>query len=383
MHRDTKLAHYGRGPLPGPANPTVMRASTILHDTVQSYKNTKSLRETDDAVLSYGRRGTTTAHVLAASIADLEEGEACFLYPTGVAAVAAALGSVLTVGDHLLVVDTIFGATRSYCEQTLQSRGVEVSYFPWDATDLSAYLKPNTKAVMVESPASLTFEVMDLPALCDFAHTRDLLVIADNTYGSGWLYQPLSLGCDMSVVAGTKYLGGHADVMLGAVVANGKAIAPLRRHTHLTGQTVSPDEAYACLRGIRTLGLRLDRHEKNAQLLAEFFQSRPEVTAVLHPGLKGHPGADIWARDASGCNGLISVEFVDGFNADAFVDRLELFSIGSSWGGFESLAMPAAPEAVRTFPNPNRKDRIVRFHAGLEHSDDLMSDLASAFEAVS
>ena len=382
MHRETKLMHYGRGALPGPANPPVVRASTILHDTVGSYQETKRLREEDDSVLSYGRRGTTTAHTLAEAIRDLEGGDACFLFPTGVAAVAGAIAPFVGAGDHLLVIDTVFGATRTYCDKILTAAGVEVSYFPWETVDLGPYVRANSKAVVVESPASITFEVADLPALSADARARGLTVIADNTYGSGWLYRPLELGCDVSVIAGTKYLGGHADVMMGAATATGAATAKLRTHTHMTGQTIGPDDAYACLRAMRTLGLRLERHQDNALALAAYFGTRPEVSTVLHPGLPGHPGAQTWARDASGTNGLLSVVFETEFDAEAFADRLTLFAIGSSWGGYESLAQPVSPETSRTFPNSQRNGPMIRFHAGLEHIDDLIADLDASFAAA-
>ena len=381
MQRETRLAHYGRQSLPGPANPPVVRASTILHDTVASYRATKAARETDDSVLSYGRRGTTPAHALAEAVTDLEAGEASFLYPTGVAALAGALQAYLGAGDHILIVDTVFPATRSYCETVLRRQGVTMGYFPWDCTDLSAYVTPQTRLVLVESPASQSFEVMDLPALCADAHARGLIVMADNTYGSGWLYQPLALGCDVSVIAGTKYLGGHADVMMGAACARGAAVAPLRAQAHISGQTLAPDEAYACLRGIRTLGLRLERHGENALALATWCAARPEVTRVLHPGLPGHPGADHWRRDARGCNGLFSVEFTPGFALEPFLDHLQLFAIGSSWGGFESLAMPVSPASGRQFEMASAGP-MARFHAGLEHISDLIADMTAAFEAV-
>ena len=379
MRRETRLMHYGRPTLPGPANPPVMRASTILHETVASYRDTKARRETDDAVLSYGRRGTTTAHALATALCDLEQGEACFLFPSGVAALAGALSAYLQSGDHLLVVDTVFPATRIYCEGQLRRAGVAIDYFPWDTTDLTPWIKPNTRAVFVESPGSQTFEVMDLPKLCESAHAKGLVVIADNTYGSGWLYRPLDLGCDVSVVSGTKYLSGHADVMMGAAVAKGAPTDDLRRLARTTGQLLAPDEAYACLKGMRTLALRLERHGDNALSLARWFQGRSGVDEVLHPALPGHPGADIWKRDATGSNGLLSVVFQQGFAVEAFLDRLTLFSIGSSWGGFESLAMPAAPDDDRRFPNAERSGPTVRFHAGLEHVDDLIDDLDAAW----
>ncbi|TQV81793.1 cystathionine beta-lyase [Denitrobaculum tricleocarpae] len=383
MRRETKLMHYGRNTAgPGPANPPVVRASTILHDSVAAYRDTKRRRESDDSVLSYGRRGTTTAHVLADAVRDLEGGDASFLFPTGVAALAGAISAFAGAGDHLLIVDTVFPATRSFCESQLRRNGVEIDYIPWDTIDLSPWITAKTKAVMVESPASQTFEVMDLPALCRSATAKGITVIADNTYGSGWLYHPLELGCDVSVIAGTKYLSGHADVMMGVASARGEACAPLRAVVHASGQTLAPDEAYACLRGMRTLGLRLERHHESGLLLADYFAKRPEVSEVLHPGLTGHPGHEIWRRDASGCNGLLSVRFRPGFALEAFLDRLQIFSIGSSWGGFESLAMPIAPDESRSFVKEESPDPMARFHIGLEHPQDLIEDLTASFAVL-
>ncbi|QFT96764.1 Cystathionine beta-lyase [Roseovarius sp. THAF8] len=379
MNRETMLMHFGRTQTPGPANPPIVRASTVLHDTVESYRETKAARDTDDRVLSYGRRGTTTAHELSAALCSLEEAEACFLFPTGVAAIAGGLMPYLASGDHLLVVDTIFPATRSFCDTVLARYGVEVDYIPWSTTDLSEYVKPSTRLVLAESPASQTYEVMDLPALCKNAHDHGLIVAADNTYGSSWLYRPLALGCDVSIIAGTKYIGGHADSMMGAVAARGQAVDALRKHTATTGQTISPDDAYACIRGLRTLGLRMERHGENGLALAQWFQGRSEVSRVLHPGLPDHPGAGIWARDASGTNGLLTVDFCDWFDAERFVDRLQLFSIGSSWGGFESLAMPCTPDYGRAFGSDTGARAMIRFHAGLEHVDDLIADLDQSF----
>jgi cystathionine beta-lyase len=380
MRRETKLMHYGRQPLPGPANPPVVRASTILHDTVESYRDTKLRRESDDSVLSYGRRGTTPAHALMAAIADLESGDACYLFPTGVAALAGTISAYVGAGDHLLVVDTVFPATRSFCDTVLPRNGVTVDYFPWNATDLSDWLRPGTRAVVVEAPGSHTFEVMDLPKLTAWTRASGLTVIADNTYGSGWLYRPLELGCDVSVIAGTKYLGGHADVMMGAATARGDAVTPLRSAVLANGQTLAPDEAYATLRGMRTLNLRLERHQQNALAVAQRFAVRPEVSAVLHPALPGHPGAPIWQRDASGSNGLLSVAFKEGFALESFLDRLRLFAIGSSWGGFESLAMTIDPAASRRLKYDLPAGPMARFHIGLEHVDDLIDDLDAAFD---
>jgi len=383
MHPSTKLLHYGRSASLGTANPPIVKASTILHDTVAAYKDNKSRRENDDSVLSYGRRGTTTAHELAAAIKDLESGDGCFLFPTGIAAIAGAISAYVSAGDHLLVVDTIFPATRTYCEKQLVRNNVEIDYFPWGTTDLSPYLKANTKVIMIESPASQTYEVMDLPALCKSAHEHDLIVIADNTYGSSWLYRPLELGCDVSVIAGTKYLGGHADLMMGAAVVKDHVLSPLRSFVHMTGQTLAPDEAYACLRGMRTLDVRLQRHGENSLALAKWLQSREEVKRVLHPGLSNHMGYEIWKRDATGCNGLLSVDFHQNINIDKLLDNLRLFSIGTSWGGFESLALPIAPQNGRIFNGEYTTTNMVRFHTGLEHIDDIVADFSSAFSMLS
>lgn len=380
MKRETKLCHYGQPGLPGPANPPVVRASTVLHETLESYKARKAARENDDSVLSYGRRGTTTAHALMEAVADLEGGDGAWLYPTGVAAISAVLMALLRPGDHFLLVDTVFPATRAFCDALMAEFGAHYDLFPSDTTDLSPYLKENTRLVFVESPGSQTFEVMDLPALCENAHRHGLTVVADNTYGSGWLYRPLALGCDVSIIAGTKYLGGHADVMMGVASAKGAAAAKVRSSAILTGQTLAPDEAYATLRGMRTLALRLERHESNALRLADWFNARPDVMRVLHPGLAGHPGHAIWKRDASGSNGLFSVAFRPGFDAAALADRLRLFYVGSSWGGFESLVMPIAPDRERaSLAGLPEEAPMLRFHAGLEHIDDLIDDLDAAF----
>ncbi|SDN45670.1 cystathionine beta-lyase [Vreelandella arcis] len=383
MKRETKLCHYGQPARPGPANPPVIRASTIIHNTVESYNLTKHMRESDDSVLSYGRRGTTTAHALMEAIADLEGGEGAWLYPTGVAAISSVLMALLRPGDHLLLVDTIFGATKACCDEVLQRFGVTYDLFPSDTTDLTPYVKENTNLVFVESPGSQTYEVMDLPALCTSAHKADLIVVADNTYGSGWLYRPLELGCDVSIIAGTKYLGGHADVMMGAVSARGEAASKIRKTAHVTGQTLAPDESYATLRGMRTLSLRLERHEENSLALATWLAERPEVIRVLHPGLPVHPGHDIWARDASGSNGLLSVALIAGVDLEILLNSLQLFGIGSSWGGFESLAMPISPDRSRaSLIGLPKGGKIVRFHAGLEHIDDLIADLDTALSVL-
>jgi cystathionine beta-lyase len=219
---------------------------------------------------------------------------------------------------------------------------------------------------------------MDLPAICRSAQANDVLVIADNTYGSGWLYRPLELGCDVSIIAGTKYLGGHADVMMGAATARGTAAKPLRDAVLAAGQTLAPDEAYATLRGMRTLHLRLARHQENALQIARWFDAQGCVSGVLHPALPDHPGHRIWARDADGTNGLLSVVFGDGFDLRSFLDSLELFVVGSSWGGFESLFKTfELPDGVRERFG-KKKSAAVRFHAGLEHIDDLVEDLARA-----
>ena len=378
MRKETRLLHYGRPDLPGPANPPVERASTILHDSIESYEETKARRETDDNVLSYGRRGTGTAHALMRAINDLEGGDGCWVFPTGVAAIATTLQALLKSGDHLLITDTVFHATNTVGTRFLHPNGIETDTIPWDTTDLEPYLKPNTKAVFVESPGSNTLEVMDLPAICKSAKAHDVIVIADNTYGSGWLYRPLALGCDVSIIAGTKYLSGHADVMMGAAAARDPVAGTLRDAVLAAGQTLAPDEAYATLRGMRTLHLRLERHQENALRVVRWFQAQDCVGLVLHPALPDHPGHATWARDAAGTNGLLSVVFHDDFPVETFLDSLALFVVGSSWGGFESLFKTfELPERLRA-QFGGKVGTAVRFHVGLEHIDDLLEDLEKA-----
>lgn len=382
MRRETKLLHYGRPALPGPANPPVVRASTILHDSIASYNDTKERRETDDYVLSYGRRGTTTAHALMHAVNDLEGGEGCWLFPSGVAAIATTLQAFLRSDDHLLLTETAFHATRTVCETILEPNGVCIELIPWDTDDLSGLARPETRAIFVESPGSDTFEIMDLPAVCKSAHEHGAIVIADNTYGSGWLYRPLELGCDVSIIAGTKYLSGHADVMMGTATARGHAVTRLRNAVHATGQTLAPDEAYATLRGMRTLSLRLERHADNAMQLVRWFQKQESVQQVLHPALPGHPGHSIWRRDASGSNGLFTIEFQSGFDTENFLNALTLFAVGSSWGGFESLVKPVSLRSETIDSANAQHGDAIRFHAGLEHIDDLVDDLEHAMQGA-
>ncbi|MGI9261458.1 MAG: trans-sulfuration enzyme family protein [Woeseiaceae bacterium] len=382
MRRETKLLHYGREPLPAPANPPVVRASTILHDTVESYEETIRRRNADDSVLSYGRRGTTTAHALMSAINDLEGGDGCWLFPSGVAAIATTLQAYLHQGDHLLVAETAFHATHTVCENFLKPNGVQVDTIPWNATDLSRWLKPETRVVFVESPGSETLEVMDLPRLCESAHDHGAIVIADNTYGSGWLYQPLELGCDVSIIAGTKYLSGHADVMMGAATARGGAVGELRQAVLSCGQTLAPDEAYATLRGMRTMNLRLERHEESALAVVRWLATRVEVDRVLHPALSDHPGHETWQRDASGTNGLVTVLLNEKVDIQVLLDSLNLVAIGSSWGGFESLAKKVQSTRFLTDAGIDERKNIVRFHIGLEHVADIIEDLDTAFEAA-
>ena len=378
MRKETKLLHYGRPGLPGPANPPIVRASTILHDSTESFENTKERRETDDSVLSYGRRGTTTAHALMSAVNDLEGGDGCWLFPTGVAAIATTLQAFLKNGDHLLIAESAFHATNTACELFLKPNGVTVDTIPWNATDLSSWLRPETKVVFVESPGSDTLEVMDLPAIAASAHANNALVIADNTYGSGWLYRPLELGCDVSIIAGTKYLSGHADVMMGAATARGNAVTPLRNAVLAAGQTLAPDDAYLTLRAMRTLHLRMERHEQNAMQVSGWFEQQGCVLSVLHPALPHHPGCQTWSRDSSGTNGLLSVVFQDDFDQQTFLDSLQLFAVGSSWGGFESLVKTfTLPDDVCARFNKSRNG-AVRFHVGLEHIEDLLDDLQQA-----
>ena len=357
-------------------NPPVWRASTILFDDVAHLRAAGG--DTHEK-LFYGRRGTPTGWALADALTSLEPGAAgTMLYPSGVAAIAGALLAVVKPGDQLLMVDSAYDPTRTMCNGLLAEFGVEtIFYDPLIGAGIADLITDRTAAIFLESPGSLTFEVQDVPAIVAAAQARNVPTILDNTWATSLYFPALSHGIDISLVACTKYIVGHSDVMMGAVTANERWWPRIRARAYGLGQTVSADDAALTLRGLRTLEIRLARHQASALAAARWLAARPEVADVLHPALDTCPGHHVWARDFSGSTGLFSFALAGGGEVEraAFIDALTLFGIGYSWGGFESLALPVDPAKYRTARPWEGSGPLVRLHIGLEDPADLIADL--------
>ena len=377
----TKTVTAGRRPeLTGPVvNAPIWRASTHLYENVAALQAGKSSNE--DGRFFYGRRGSPTQWSLAEALTEMEPGaHGTMLYPSGVAAVACALMSVLKTGDVLLMTDNAYDPSRAMAEGFLKRFGVETHFFDPLTTDYDALFCDRTRAILLESPGSLTFEVQDIPAICAAAKKRDIVTLLDNTWATPYFYTALDKGVDMAILAATKYIVGHSDVMMGSVTTHEKYWARLRRTAQQLGQIVSPDDAYLASRGLRTLSVRMKAHEASALRIAHHLQTHPDVAAVFHPALPDCPGHDIWKRDFTGSAGLFSfIHKGDEATAAAFVDALELFGIGYSWGGFESLALPVHPEKYRTAVAWDKEGTLIRLQIGLEDTDDLIADIDQAF----
>jgi cysteine-S-conjugate beta-lyase len=316
------------------------------------------------------------------------EGPACAgvaLLPSGLAAISTALLAVLNAGDHLLVTDSAYQPTRRFCDSVLRRNGVATSYYdPLVGGDIAALMKPNTRAVFVEAPGSLSFEIQDVPAIAAAAHAKGAVVLMDNTWASSLYFHAFDKGVDLSIQAATKYIGGHSDVMLGTVSANPATWERLSETVHALGLCVGPDDIYLGLRGLRTMGVRLAQHHQAGLKVARWLAERPEIARVLHPALESCPGHAIWRRDFSGASGLFSIVFkpVAQSAVNAFLNELSLFGIGASWGGFESLAIPFDCTSIRTATKWAPGGPTVRLHIGLEDVDDLIGDLERGFAAL-
>ena len=366
---ETRLTSTGRMSAEhfGAVNTPVYRASTILYPDLAALKaNTQPY--------TYGRRGTPSTRSFEDAISSLEGAARTVSVTSGVQAIGLAILSVCGAGDHILVVDSCYEPTRILCDRTLKRFGIETSYYaPGD--DITPHLKPNTKAVFCESPGSLTFEMQDIPALAKAAHAHGAAVLMDNTWATPLFFQPLAHGVDLSIQAATKYIGGHADVMLGYVSANERHAARLHQTHGDLGLYASGDDCFLGLRGLRTLAVRLKQHQETGLALARWLQARPEVARILHPALPDDPGHALWKRDFSGACGLFGMELkpVSAAAVAAFVDGLQHFGIGYSWGGFESLIIPAH---IRRVAGPFAAEGpVLRIHAGLEDPADLIADL--------
>jgi cysteine-S-conjugate beta-lyase len=379
---NTRLVLSGRDPFSyhGFVNPPVYHASTVLYPTAEDLVAHR-------ARYQYGRRGTPTSEALEMAIRELE-GPNCAgvaLVPSGAAAIATALLAVLEAGDHILVVDSAYRPTRNFCNTMLARLGVETTYYdPLIGAGIAALIRPNTRVVFVETPGSQSFEMQDVPAIAAVAHDRGALVVMDNTWATPLYFSALAKGADLSIQAGTKYIGGHSDLMLGTVSANASLWPRLKDAVHTMGLCVGPDDIYLALRGLRTMGVRLARHQESALAVARWLAGRPEVLRVLHPGLESDPGHAIWQRDFSGASGLFSVVLkpADEKAVYAFLDKLILFGMGFSWGGYESLAIVFDCTSYRTATKWAPGGPSLRFHIGLEDVADLIADLERGFQAL-
>lgn len=376
--KDTKLVESGRKPAEqfGAVNTPVYRASTILFPNVEAL-----LKETQP--YTYGRRGTPSTRALEEAVCDLEGGTRTVLTPSGLSACTLAILAVCGAGDHLLITDSAYGPTRNFCKGTLKRFGIDVEFYdPLIAGGIEKLFRANTKAVFLESPGSQTFEVQDVPAIAKLARAKNIAVILDNTWATPMYFDALKHGADLSVHALTKYIGGHADVNAGAITANAAYAERLATAHFEIGFTLNGDEAFLALRGLRTLAVRLQRHQKTAMTLARWLQTRPEVARVLYPALESDPGHAIWKRDFTGATGLFGVVLkpVSDKAVAAMIDGLKLYGIGYSWGGYESLIIPARfSRAHKTFKH---EGPVLRIHAGLEDVEDLKADLAAGFERL-
>ena len=376
----TRLSHAGRAGtrVHGFVNPPLVRGSTVLNVSCEASLTTPAKRLAQSLV--YGTLGNPTHHALEDVIAEIEGGTRCQIVSTGLAAVTTPLLAYLSSGDHCLVPDSVYGPTRVFCNGLLARMGVTTTYYDpvVDEAGMAALIQANTRVVFCESPGSHTFEVQDVPAIARAAHAHGAKVLMDNTWGIHH-FQPFTHGVDVSIQALTKYVGGHADILLGSVTTAADADWERVRLTALSlGQYASPDDCWLALRGVRTLGLRLRQQMQAGLEVAAWFAAQPEVKQVLHPALPGTPGHALWQRDFTGACSLFGVEFQPRFTAAstrAMIDSLTLFGIGASWGGFESLALPTTGTVTRTVGRPGFAGPVARFHIGLEDTADLIADL--------
>ena len=383
---ETKVAHLGRDHKDshGFVNLPIYHGSTVLYETYDEFRNSEARRQQRDQVL-YGRYGTPLSFALETAIAELEGANGAITVSSGLAAITESLKAFLSQGDHILVTDSVYQPTRKYCNQVLTRFGVEVSYYdPLIGGDIKDLIKQNTSVIFVESPGSQTFEIQDLPAIAEVAKEHGITTILDNTWATPLYLKPFELGIDVSVHAATKYITGHSDAMLGIISTNEACYDRIRDSVRLSGQCAGPDPIFLGLRGLRTMPTRLKQHWKSGIKVAEWLADRPEVARLIHPALPSHPGYDLWRRDFTGASGLFA--FILHEVSDDAVGRLlentQLFGMGYSWGGFESLLIPFDPRSYRTATEWNAEGPAFRIHIGLEDPDELICDLQIGFDAM-
>ena len=381
MKQDTRIVAEGRGERHGIVNEPVYRASTVLFRTLADLDAAEQ-QSPGQRRFTYGRAGTPTTWALEDAICAIEGGHACAAVSSGLAAVTTSLFAFLGTGDHLLMVDSVYGPTRRFCDVVLTRLGIETTYYdPLIGADIAAMIQANTKVVFLESPGSQTFEIQDVPAIADAARRRGVITIMDNTWATPILLRPLELGVDVSVLAATKYIVGHADALLGTVTTIKDAWPPVYQARHNIGASAAPDDCYLALRGLRTLAVRLPRHEESALRIAGWLSERAEVERVLHPALPDDPGHQLWKRDFKGASGLFGIVLkpCPRSGLEAFLNGIKLFGMGYSWGGFESLIVPTNPAKSRTNTEWTAAGPCLRIHIGLEDPDDLLAELECGF----
>ncbi|SMB84835.1 cystathionine beta-lyase [Pasteurella testudinis DSM 23072] len=387
----TRLVHAGRQSryTQNSVNPVIQRASSLIFNSLQDKKHATVNRA--KGALFYGRRGTLTHFSLQEAMCDLEGGAGCALYPCGAAAVTNTILSFVQSGDHLLMSGAAYEPTQDFCNQVLTKFKVETGYYdPLIGGEIAKLVRPNTKVLFLEAPSSLTMEIPNIPAIVTAARAvnPDIVIMIDNTWSGGLLFKALEHGIDISIQAGTKYLVGHSDAMIGTAVANARCWDQLREHSYLMGQMVDADTAYLTARGLRTLGVRLKQHHESSLKIAEWLAQRDEVRSVFHPALPSCPGHEFFKRDFSAASGLFSFELTQKLTQtqlEAFFDHFSLFTMAYSWGGFESLILYNQPEEIaRIRPNITRRlsGTLIRVHIGFEDVDDLIADLSAAFERI-
>jgi len=384
MKRATTIVHAGRHPEQhqGAVNPPVYHVSTVTYPSVGQMRSAE--KKPFDG-MRYGRFGTPTSFALEEAVCALEGGYRTISTSSGLAAITGTLSALLSAGDHLLMVDSTYFPSRRFCDEHLKRWGIETTYYnPTIGAGIEALIRPETKIIYVEAPGSLTFEMQDIPAIAAVAHAHGALVVMDNTWSAGLYFQPFDKGVDVSIQAGTKFIVGHSDAMLGLITCAAEPVwKKIKSSLAAQGVCAGAEEVYLGLRGLRTLEVRLRQHQESGLKLARWLQQRPDVVRVLHPALPEDPGHAIWKRDFSGACGLFSFELTPCSDAavDAFLDGLEFFGLGYSWGGFESLIIPTTHDIKRTAV-PWKSGPTLRIHTGLEDPDDLIADLAKGFERL-
>ena len=387
----TTFVHAGRKKRfsQGSVNPVLQRASSLVFDSIEDKKHATQHRAKGE--LFYGRRGTLTHFALQDLMCEMEGGAGCYLYPCGAAAVTNSILSFVKSGDHVLMSGAAYEPTQDFCNIVLKKMQIDTTYYdPLIGADIATLIQPNTKVLFLEAPSSITMEIPDIPTIVKAARTMNpnIVIMIDNTWSAGVLFKALEHDIDISIQAGTKYLVGHSDIMIGSAVANERTWDQLREHSYLMGQMVDADSAYTTARGIRTLGVRLKQHQESSIKVAKWLSEQPEVKTVYHPALPSCPGHEFFLRDFSGSSGLFSFELTKRLTSEQvsnFMDHFRLFTMAYSWGGFESLILCNQPEEIAHIrPNIKRNltGSLIRVHIGFEDVDELIADLKAGFERI-